>query len=93
MLLQICFQVKSEYNEWVEQACFDYTEAVVRLNELWNLCHVPDVERNIAREFNPSKWSLFRLQWLSREHGDEIKQTIYMVGANLLTGGWGHINL
>ncbi|CAG9540962.1 unnamed protein product [Cercopithifilaria johnstoni] len=55
-------EVKAEYNEWIEQACFDYTETLLRLNELWDLCHVPDVERNIAREFNPSIHTVHDIQ-------------------------------
>ncbi|VDK41817.1 unnamed protein product [Gongylonema pulchrum] len=27
---------------------------MVRLSELWELCHIPDVERTIPREFNPT---------------------------------------
>ncbi|VDO29410.1 unnamed protein product [Onchocerca flexuosa] len=55
-------EVKAEYNEWIEQACFDYTETLLRLSELWDLCHVPDVERNIAREFNPSIHTVHDIQ-------------------------------
>lgn len=46
------FQVNAEYSSWVEEAQFLYTEAIVRLVELWELCHVPDSERNCDREFN-----------------------------------------
>ncbi|MCP9264100.1 hypothetical protein DINM_022098 [Dirofilaria immitis] len=55
-------EVKAEYNEWIEQACFDYTETLLRLNELWDLCHIPDVERNIVREFNPSIHTVHDIQ-------------------------------
>ncbi|VDO30152.1 unnamed protein product [Brugia timori] len=55
-------EVKAEYNEWIEQACFDYTETLLKLSELWDICHVPDVERNIAREFNPSIHTIHDIQ-------------------------------
>ncbi|VDM37710.1 unnamed protein product [Toxocara canis] len=43
-----------EYNEWVEQAVFDYAESMVKLEELWDLCHVPENERHFAHTFNPT---------------------------------------
>ncbi|VDM95867.1 unnamed protein product [Thelazia callipaeda] len=55
-------EVKGEYNEWVEQACFDYTETLLRLVELWDLCHIPDVERNIARQFDPAIHTVHDIQ-------------------------------
>lgn len=45
-----------EYNEWIEQAQFDYTEAMVKLEGLWDLCHVAESERRFAHAFNPSEY-------------------------------------
>uniref|UniRef100_A0A0R3S3B8 Protein regulator of cytokinesis 1 n=1 Tax=Elaeophora elaphi TaxID=1147741 RepID=A0A0R3S3B8_9BILA len=66
-------EVKAEYNEWIEQACFDYTETLLRLGELWDLCHVPDVERNIAREFNPSIHTVHDIQ-LAKEQVKSLEK-------------------
>uniref|UniRef100_A0A915C9P7 Protein regulator of cytokinesis 1 n=2 Tax=Parascaris univalens TaxID=6257 RepID=A0A915C9P7_PARUN len=56
-----------EYNEWIEQAQFDYTEAMVKLEELWDLCHVAESERRFAHTFNPSTNTAADLEKLLQE--------------------------
>lgn len=58
---------RMEYNEWIEQAQFDYTEAMVKLEELWDLCHVAEGERRFAHAFNPSTNTAADLEKLLQE--------------------------
>lgn len=58
---------KESYSEWLEQADFDYTESVVKLTELWELCHVPEGERRFASKFNPNVHTAVDVQNLKAE--------------------------
>ncbi|MFH4978486.1 hypothetical protein AB6A40_005195 [Gnathostoma spinigerum] len=48
---------RAEYSKWVEQARFDYSEAMIKLSDLWEQCHVPASERTFAPEFRSATHS------------------------------------
>uniref|UniRef100_A0A0N5AWI5 Protein regulator of cytokinesis 1 n=1 Tax=Syphacia muris TaxID=451379 RepID=A0A0N5AWI5_9BILA len=58
---------KKNYNEWLEQAEFDYTESIVKLKEMWELCHVPEGDRHFAAKFNPNVHTAVDIQNIKAE--------------------------
>lgn len=42
------------YQDWLEMAQFDYSEAWIKLNTLWEMCHI-ESGKHFARDFNPGK--------------------------------------
>ncbi|VDN60544.1 unnamed protein product [Dracunculus medinensis] len=41
------------YQDWLEMAQFDYSEAWIKLNTLWEMCHI-ESGKHFARDFNPA---------------------------------------
>ncbi|VDK21113.1 unnamed protein product [Anisakis simplex] len=55
------------YEEWIELAQFSYVEAIVKLDELWEQCHIPQTIRQFPREFNPSTHTASDLAKIQQE--------------------------
>ncbi|KAK5971040.1 hypothetical protein GCK32_008821 [Trichostrongylus colubriformis] len=50
-------QLREMYIEYVQDREFRWLELYTRLAELWDLCHVADIERLIPPSYNPDKHS------------------------------------
>ncbi|KHN85398.1 Female germline-specific tumor suppressor gld-1 [Toxocara canis] len=55
------------YNEWLQQAQLDYQRAASKLEELWELYHVPDGERHLVAAFNPTTSTATDIENIKRE--------------------------
>ncbi|KAK6044066.1 hypothetical protein COOONC_18429 [Cooperia oncophora] len=48
-------QLREMYTEYVQEREFRWLELYTRLSELWDTCHVADIERLIPPSYNPEK--------------------------------------
>ncbi|MFH4975689.1 hypothetical protein AB6A40_002398 [Gnathostoma spinigerum] len=60
-------RARSEHAKWVEQARFDYSEAMAKLSDLWEQCHVPVSERTFAPEFRSAIHSTVDVEKVKNE--------------------------
>lgn len=59
-------QLREMYSEHVQEKEFRWMELHTRLVELWELCHVADIERMIPCSYDPGAFVLHFLQHLER---------------------------
>uniref|UniRef100_A0A1I7XMH8 ANK_REP_REGION domain-containing protein n=1 Tax=Heterorhabditis bacteriophora TaxID=37862 RepID=A0A1I7XMH8_HETBA len=48
-------QMRDMFSDWVQEKDFKWTELYGRLKELWNQCHVADIERLFPSSFDPDR--------------------------------------